>query len=59
MTRTTQSGKTTNREQKRTLENELWPEEEQALKDIKTGKVVTRKQTGRRFLEDLSTMINE
>jgi hypothetical protein len=59
MTRTTQNGKITNREQKRSFENELWPEEEHALEDIKTGKVTTRKQTGKQFLEDLKTMINE
>ena len=58
MTRTAQNGKITNREQKRSFENELWPEEEQALEDIKTGKTTMKKQTGRRFLEDLKTTIN-
>jgi hypothetical protein len=60
MTKTAQSGKTTtDKHQKRSFENELWPEEEQAIEDIKTGKTAMKKQTGKKFLGDLKAMINE
>jgi hypothetical protein len=39
-------------------EPQLWPEEEQALEDIKTGKIPMKKQTGKQFLDDLKTMVN-
>ena len=54
-----QNKKATNKEQKH-LENEnkLWPEEEQTLEDINTGKTTMKKQTGKKFLEDLEAMVN-
>jgi hypothetical protein len=59
MTGTVSKGKATNKEHKYSYEAELWPEEEQALKDIKTGKTIMKKQTGKKFLEDLEATINE
>jgi mRNA-degrading endonuclease RelE of RelBE toxin-antitoxin system len=39
--------------------NELWPEEEQALKDIKTGKTEMVTQTREEFLDELKGLENE
>jgi hypothetical protein len=58
MTGTVQNGKATTKEPKHSGEDELWPEEEQALKDIKTGKTAMKKQTGKQFLKDLESMVN-
>lgn len=62
MTRTAQNEKTAttnNKESKRSYKNGLWPEEEQALEDIKTGKTIMRKQSGKEFLKDLEATVNE
>ena len=41
-----------------TKDNKLWPEEEQALEDIMSGKTKMVTQSGEDFLKDLETTIN-
>ena len=42
------------------LENDhLWPEEEKALDDIRTGKTKMVKESGEDFLKELNEMIDE
>lgn len=36
----------------------LWPEEEQALEDIQTGKTKMINQTGEEFLKELNELVN-
>ena len=39
--------------------NKLWPEEEQRIQDIETGKIKMIYQTGDEFLKELENIINE
>lgn len=55
---TVQNRKTTTKEPKHSDENELRSEEEQALKDTKTGKTIMKKRIGKLFLKDLEAMVN-
>jgi hypothetical protein len=43
----------------KTKDNKLWPEEEQALEDIMTGKTKTVTESGADFLKRLDTIIEE
>jgi hypothetical protein len=40
-------------------DNESWPEEEQAISDIRSGKVKTEDVTGEDFLKEIRSVINE